>query len=65
MTQKLSRFAFARLISARAIMIAMGAPPLIKLSKEELEKINYSPIRIALLEYERGVLPLIVKFKGK
>jgi len=65
MNQKLSRFAFARLISARAIMLAMGAPPLIKLSKEELEKLNYNPVKIALLEYEKGVLPLIVKFKGK
>lgn len=46
-------------------MIAMGAPPLINLSKEELEKINYSPIKIAKLEYEKGVLPLIVKFKGR
>ncbi|MEM4511646.1 MAG: DNA-directed RNA polymerase subunit K [Nanopusillaceae archaeon] len=60
-----SRFAIARLIGARALMIAMGAPPLINLSKEELEKINYSPIKIAKLEYERGVLPLIVKFKGR
>ncbi|MEM0379676.1 MAG: DNA-directed RNA polymerase subunit K [Nanopusillaceae archaeon] len=60
-----SRFAIARLIGARALMIAMGAPPLINLSKEELEKINYSPIKIAKLEYEKGVLPLIVKFKGK
>jgi len=65
MNQKLSRFAFARLISARAIMLAMGAPPLIKLSKEELEKLKYNPIKIALLEYEKGVLPLIVRFKGK
>ncbi|MEM1895902.1 MAG: DNA-directed RNA polymerase subunit K [Nanopusillaceae archaeon] len=60
-----SRFAIARLIGARALMIAMGAPPLINLSKEELEKINYSPIKIARLEYEKGVLPLIVKFKGR
>ncbi|MEM1634465.1 MAG: DNA-directed RNA polymerase subunit K [Nanopusillaceae archaeon] len=60
-----SRFAIARLIGARALMIAMGAPPLINLSKEELEKINYSPIKIAKLEYEKGVLPLIVKFKGR
>jgi len=65
MSQKISRFAFARLISARAIMLAMGAPPLIKLSKEELEKLNYNPVKIALLEYEKGVLPLIVRFKGK
>jgi len=65
MSEKISRFAFARLISARAIMLAMGAPPLVRLSKEDLEKLNYNPIRIALLEYEKGVLPLIVKFRGR
>jgi len=64
MSRKPSRFAIARLISARALMIAMGAPPLIKLSIEDLERINYSPIKIAMMEYEKGVLPLVVRFKG-
>lgn len=63
-SKNISRFAVARLISARALMIAMGAPPLIRLSKEDLENIKYSPIKIALMEYEKGVLPLVVKFKG-
>ena len=63
-SKNISRFAVARLISARALMIAMGAPPLIKLSKEDLENIKYNPIKIALMEYKKGVLPLVVKFKG-
>lgn len=58
-----SRYAVARLIAARALMIAMGAPILVKLSKEELEKIKYNPIKIAKIEYERGVLPLKVVLK--
>ena len=42
-------------------MIAMGAPILVKLSKEELEKINYDPVEIAKIEFEKGVIPLVVK----
>ncbi len=59
-----SRFAIARLIAARALQISMGAPLMVKLSKEELEKIRYDPIKIAMIEYERGVLPLVAKFRG-
>jgi len=59
----LSRFEIARLIAARAVQIAMGAPIFVKLSKEDLEKINYDPTEIARIELESGVLPLIVKRK--
>jgi len=59
----LSRFEIARLIGARALQIAMGAPIFVNLSKEELEKINYDPVEIARIEFERGVLPLVIKRK--
>jgi len=61
--KELSRFEIARLIAARAIQIAMGAPIFVKLSKEDLEKINYDPTEIAWIELEKGVLPLVVKRK--
>ncbi|HIP66522.1 MAG TPA: DNA-directed RNA polymerase subunit K [Candidatus Nanopusillus sp.] len=61
--KSLSRFEIARLIAARAIQIAMGAPVFIKLSKEELVKINYDPTEIARMELEKKVLPLVVKRK--
>jgi DNA-directed RNA polymerase subunit K/omega len=63
MTNNISRFALARLIGARALQIAMGAPVMIKLSKEDLERLNYDPIKIAILEYEKGVLPLKAVFR--
>ncbi|MGC9079632.1 MAG: DNA-directed RNA polymerase subunit K [Nanopusillaceae archaeon] len=65
MTNDISRFAIARLIGARALQISMGAPILIKLSKEDLERLDYDPLKIAELEYEKGVLPLKVIFKKK
>lgn len=58
-----SKYAIARLIAARALQIAMGSPIFIKISEEELEKTNYDPVLIALLEYKKGALPLYVKFK--
>ena len=65
MTNNISRFALARLIGARALQIAMGAPILVKLSKEDLEKIKYDPIKIAMIEYEKGVLPLKAVFRKR
>ncbi len=52
--EKLTRFEKTRIISARALQIAMGAPVLLK-TKE------YRPIEIAKLESEKGVLPITVK----
>jgi DNA-directed RNA polymerase subunit K/omega len=56
----LSRFELARLIAARAIQIAMGAPVFVKLSKDFLEKIKYDPVEIARKEFEEGKLPLVI-----
>ncbi|MBU7014141.1 MAG: DNA-directed RNA polymerase subunit K [Theionarchaea archaeon] len=48
-----TRYEKARIVGARALQIAMGAPILIK-SKET------DSIRIALEELERGVIPITV-----
>lgn len=58
---KYTKYEKARLIGARALQIAMGAPILFKLKKEELEKFNFSPVAIAKLEFEHGVLPINIK----
>ncbi len=57
----LTRFERARIIGSRALQIAMGAPILVKISKKELERIRYNPIRIAEMELEQGVIPITVK----
>jgi len=56
--EKLTRYEKARLIGARALEISMGAPLKIKLNEKELGKINYNAIKLAEIEYEKGVLPL-------
>ena len=53
---KLTRFEKARIVGARALQIAMGAPILV-----EPPKSNASPIDIALLELEAGVLPITIR----
>jgi len=53
---RLTRFEKARIVGARALQIAMGAPILIKSSKTLL-----NPIDIALEELERGVLPITIR----
>ncbi len=58
---KLTKYETARIIGARALQIAMNAPLLVKLSKEELEKIQYDALKIAEIELESDVLPISVK----
>lgn len=59
--EQYTKYEKARILGARALQISANAPILIKLSKEELEKLNFDPIKIAELEFERGVLPITVK----
>lgn len=54
--KKLTRFETAKVISARALQIAMGAPVLIDLSTSKS-----SPIDIALLELNEGILPISIR----
>ncbi len=61
MVEKYTKYEKARIIGARALQIAMGAPYLIKLSKEDLEKIKFNPIEIAKMEFEEDVIPITVK----
>jgi len=56
-----TKYEKARMIGSRALQLSMGAPFLLKLSKEELEAIKYNVIEIALKEYEAGILPITVK----
>ncbi len=58
---KYSKYEVARILGARALQIAMNAPLLIKISKEDLEKINYDSLKIAEIEFESGVLPISIK----
>jgi DNA-directed RNA polymerase subunit K len=58
---KLTKYERARIIGSRALQISMGAPFLVKLSKKELEDLEYNPIRIAKVEFEKGVVPITVK----
>ncbi len=51
---KLSIFEITRLISARALQISLGAPALVKYSKDAV------PTEIARLEFDKKVLPINV-----
>ncbi len=53
---KLTRFERARIVGARALQIAMGAPIVI-----EVPEARVGPIDIALLELDTGMLPLTIR----
>jgi len=50
----LTRFEIARIIGARALQLALGAPPLIKPAKDD------TPYAVAKRELEGNVLPIAV-----
>lgn len=58
---KYTRYERVRIIGSRALQISMGAPFLVKLSKEDLERLHYNPIEIAKIEFEKDAVPITVK----
>ena len=59
--ERYTRYEKARMIGSRALQIAMGAPFLVKLSDEDLQRIRFNPIEIAKMEFNAGVLPITVR----
>jgi len=56
-----TKFEKARIVGSRALQIAMGAPLLIKLKDEEIKQMGFNPIKIAMKEFDDGVIPITVK----
>lgn len=63
MTQegKNTKYEIARMLGARALQIASGAPFMLKVTEKQLEEIGYNPISLAKLELEHDSLPLTVR----
>ncbi len=56
-----TKYETARILGARALQISMNAPLLIKIEKEDLEKINYDALKIAEIELNSEILPISIK----
>lgn len=56
-----TKYEKARMIGSRALQLSMGAPFLLKLNEDALQAIGYSPIKIAMREFDEGILPITVK----
>ena len=56
-----TKYEKARIIGARALQLAMGAPLLVDLKKEDYERISYSSIELAKIEFDNGILPITIK----
>ena len=50
-----TRFEKARIIGARALQLAYGAPPLMKVPENLV-----NPLDLAELEFEKGVIPITI-----
>lgn len=58
--QEFSKYERARIIGARGLQISMDAPLLTDMSNEELNGVNYDPLKIAEKELDEGVLPISI-----
>ncbi len=60
-TMKYTKYEKARIIGARALQIAMGAPILVKMKEEDFIALRYNPVNIARKEFDDNVLPISIK----
>jgi len=58
---KFTKYEIARILGARSLQLAMDAPVLLKLTKEEEEALNYDSLKIAEKEFDSEVLPITVR----
>lgn len=58
---KYTKYEKARVIGARALQLAMGAPILIKMAEKDFEAIKFNPVEIAKMEFEKDVLPITIR----
>ena len=56
-----TKYEIARIIGARALQLAQGAPFMLELTQKDLEKMRYNPVEIAKLEFERGIIPITTR----
>ena len=56
-----SKYEKARMVGSRALQLSMGAPFLLKFDEKILVSLQYNPVRIALKEFDEGVLPITVR----
>lgn len=56
-----TKYEKARMVGSRALQLSMGAPFLLNIEADELKKIKYDPIEIAIMEYDEGILPITVR----
>ncbi|MDE1833260.1 MAG: DNA-directed RNA polymerase subunit K [Candidatus Micrarchaeota archaeon] len=54
-TIEYTRFEKARIIGARALQLAYGAPPLVKVPEKMV-----NPLDLAELEFDKGVIPITI-----
>ena len=59
--EEYTKYEKARIIGARALQISMGAPFMLEFKDEDLKNIGYNTVEIAKLEFEKGLIPIMVK----
>ena len=61
MKVQFTKYEKARIIGARSLQIAMGAPLLFDFEEKDFERIRFSPIELAKKEFNEEILPITIK----
>ena len=59
--EKFTKYEIARILGAKSLQLVIDASILLKLSKKEIEELNFDPLKIAEREHSADVLPITVK----
>lgn len=59
--ERYTKYEKARMIGSRALQVSMGAPFLIKIDEKRLKELKFDPLKIAKLEFDKGIIPITVK----
>ncbi|MFA7707375.1 MAG: DNA-directed RNA polymerase subunit K [Candidatus Pacearchaeota archaeon] len=59
--EKFTKYEIARILGARSLQLAMDAPVLLKLTKEEEDELNFDTLKTAERELIAEVLPITIK----
>jgi len=58
--EEFSKYERARILGARALQISMDAPLLLKMKEDEMDNLNFDPLKLAEKELDSGILPISV-----
>ena len=59
--EEYTKYEKARIVGARALQIAMGAPILVAMDVEKFKELAHNPVKSAIEEFNAEILPITIR----